>query len=296
MAKDREIQTRIKAVGNIERITKTMKMIATARFQASQRRAVSAQPYTRKIRELVGELATSTAGGEFSHPLMGAPDPSPGRELVLVLTSNRGLCGAYNANVLRAARQHLNQLGDTPYDLEVVGKKGAAAFRFQRLDIARMHSQFGDAPQYEDVERLATEYMDAFAAGKYDAVRVVYMAFETTSRQRPVVQQLLPLAAPSTDDGAGASGAGGGQVDYESSPDPQTLLGELLPASVRAQLFQCFNEAVVSEHVARMVAMSAATDNAAEMSKTLTRLYNRARQSRITTELTEIIGGAAALE
>lgn len=293
MAKVREIKTRIKAVGNIERITQTMKMIATARFQASQRRAVAAQPYTRKIRELVGELAASAVGaGSFSHPLLSAPDPGAGRELLLVLTSNRGLCGGYNGNVLRTATGYLRQDSETQIDLEVVGKKGLAYFKFSKIDVAQSHTQFGDAPEYDQVERLASQYMDDFAAGKYDAVKVVYMAFESASRQRPVVQQLLPLEDPTAEDGERATT----QSDYEFSPDAESLLGELLPASVKAQLFQCFNESVVSEQVARMIAMSAATDNAAQMGKDLTRIYNRARQATITTELTEIIGGAAALE
>jgi len=295
MAKVREIKTRIKAVSNIERITKTMKMIATARFQASQRRAVAAQPYTRKIRELVGELAASAVGaGSFSHPLLTGIEPKVGRELILVITSNRGLCGGYNANVLRTATAYFRQNTDTRIDLEAVGKKGVAFFRFSKVDVATAHSQFGDLPEYEDVERLASQYMQDFAAGKYDAVKVVYMAFESASRQNAVVQQLLPLQDPTSDDSDSAAPTV--QTDYEFSPDSQSLLGELLPASVRAQLFQCFNESVVSEQVARMIAMSAATDNATQMGKDLTRLYNRARQATITTELTEIISGAAALE
>jgi len=151
MAKAREIKTRIKAVGNIERITNTMKMIATARFQASQRRATAAQPYTRKIRELVGELASASGEG-FTHPLMKAPEPKTGRELLLVLTSNRGLCGAYNANILRTAAGYWRQREENERtDLEVVGKKGIAYFKFRGIEIVRSHSQFGDQPAFEDV-------------------------------------------------------------------------------------------------------------------------------------------------
>jgi len=293
MAKVREIKTRIKAVSNIQRITKTMKMIATARFQASQRRAVAAQPYTQKIRELVGELAGNVvAAGSFSHPLLKAPEPATGRELLLVLTSNRGLCGGYNANILRTAAAHLRGREAGTTDIEVVGKKGVGYFKFSRIAVSKTYSHFADAPSFEDVDRLADAYMESFSAGKYDAVKVIYMSFESASRQRPVTQQLLPLEDPT----AGGAKAQGPIADYEYSPDATSLLAELLPASVKAQLFQCFNEAVVSEQVARMIAMSAATDNAADMGKSLTRLYNRARQSAITTELTEIIAGAAALE
>lgn len=293
MAKAREIKTRIKAVRNIQRITKTMKMIATARFQASQKRAVAAKPYTRKIRELVSELAGSATS--FSHPLLKAPEPKVGRELILLLTSNRGLCGGYNGGILRTLMGYLRGNAATQFDLEVVGKKGVNYLRFSRVPVSRIHSQFSETPAYEEVEQIAAAYMAAFTEKKYDAVRVVYMAFETISRQRPVVAQLLPLEDPTTA-GGGAKPPKTVSVDYEFSPDARELLGELLPASVKAQLFQCFNEAVVSEHIARMVAMTAATDNAGEMGRTLTRLYNRARQSAITTELTEIIAGAAALE
>jgi F-type H+-transporting ATPase subunit gamma len=297
MAQAREIKSRIKAVGNIERITSTMKMIATARFQASQRRALAAQPYTRKIRELVGELASATADpgsaseGGFTHPLLKAPQPATNRELLLVLTTNRGLCGSYNANVLRLAEQYRRSRGDARVDMEVVGKKGIAFFRFRQVPLAHAHTQFGDQPAFEDVEKLAGRYMDQFTAGEYDSVKIAYMAFESASRQSATIQQILPLEDPTQADAAATKS----QTDYEYSPKPQELLGELLPASVKAQVFQAFNEAVVSEHVARMIAMSAATDNAKDMVKMLTRKYNRVRQASITTELTEIISGAAAL-
>lgn len=295
MAKVREIKTRIKAVANIRRITNTMKMIATARFQASQKRATAAKPYTQKIGELVGELATAAAsgGGSFSHPLLKSPEPKVGRELLLVLTSNRGLCGAYNANILRMANGYLRSR-EGAGELEVVGKKGVAFFKFRKIEVARIHSQMGDQPQYEDVERLANEYMAAFTEGQYDAVKVCYMGFQSMSRQTPVMQQLLPLEDPTAL--AGEEKVAKTNSDYEFSPDAEALLGELLPATVRAQLFQCFNEAVVSEQIGRMIAMTAATENAGDMTKSLTRQYNRARQASITTELTEIIAGAAALE
>lgn len=294
MAKTREIRGRIKAVGNIQRITKTMQMIATARFQASQRRATASQPYTRKIAELVGELAASaTSGSNFTHPLLKAPDPAVGRELLLVLTSNRGLCGGYNGNLLRTAVAYLRDHTDRQIEVEVVGKKGQNYFRFSGRPVEKYHSQFGDKPAFEDVQRLADRYMADFAAGKYDAVKVVYMAFQSMSRQAPVVLNLLPLKNPAGEQAAGQHHAA---ADYDFSPDPLQLLNELLPVTVRTQLFQCFNENVVSEQIARMVAMKAATDNAGKMRKELSRIYNRARQTAITTELMEIIGGSAALE
>jgi len=296
MAQLREIKKRIKAVANIQRITKTMQMIATAKFQASVRRAEASKPYTQKISEIAGEL--SAAGGEgLEHPLLSAPEPATGRELVLVLSSNRGLCGAYNANVLRTANEYVaSRPGQV--EVEVVGKKGIGYFRFIGRQVSRTHLHFTDKPAYDDVEALAGEYIERFERRELDAVRVVYMQFISNARQMPTVAKLLPLVPPTS----GETGAGkkatpsGAEAVYEFSPDPASLLGALLPLTVKAQLFQYFNDAVVSEQIARMVAMKAATDNAGKMGRNLRRTYNRARQAQITTELTEIIGGAAALE
>ncbi|MEM7625161.1 MAG: ATP synthase F1 subunit gamma [Planctomycetota bacterium] len=294
----REIKGRMKAVGNIERITKTMQLIASARFQAMQKKATQSQAYTEKIGEMVGELAAAlAAGGDISHPLIAPPDKPAGKELVLVLTSERGLCGAYNGNVMRKALGYIREKqGLDKTQLEVVGKKGQAFCKFNGLDVAQNYS-FGDSPAYEDVVKLAETYMDDFTAGRYDAVKLVYMKFVSMSRQTPTVQTLLPLEPPKADAGdATSSGGEGTQAVYEFSPDAETLLGELLPVTVKTSLYQAFMDAVVSEQLARMVAMKAATDAAGKQGKSLKRQFNRARQTAITTELSEIIGGAAALE
>ena len=296
MGKSREIKRRIKAVGNIKRITKTMQMIATARFQAAFRRATAAQPYSRKIVQLVTELASVAGGSGLENPLLTTPNPKVGRELVLVITSDRGLCGGYNANILRTASNHLKGVDPTPIDLEVVGKKGAAFFKFGKRDISVVHSQFGENPKYDLVEALAQKYMDAFAAGKYDSVSVVYMSFISAARQTPKVVRLLPLDKPAVEPVKGEKAKADANAIYDFSPKPEELLAELLPITVKTTLFQCFNESVVSEQIARMVAMKSATDAAGKMGKALARKYNRARQAAITTELSEIIAGAASLE
>ena len=294
MGKTREIKGRMKAVANIQRITKTMQMIATARCQASQQRAIAAQPYARKIAELVGELSIS-AGAGVDHPLLQSPSPKVGRQLLLVLTSNRGLCGGYNASILRQTTAFLRQHSDQQVDLEVVGKKGLGYFKFAGRTVDTFHSQFTDKPVYADVDRLADRYIQAFSEGTYDAVHVAYMAFHSIGRQVASVVQLLPLQRPGGDGPSDSQAGGGVEVVYDFSPQPADLLGELLPVAVKTQLFQWFNEAVVGEHIARMIAMKSATDAAGKMRKELGRTYNRARQTAITTELTEIIGGAAAL-
>jgi F-type H+-transporting ATPase subunit gamma len=305
--KSREIKGRIKAVGNIERITKTMQMIATARFQKLQKRATSAKPYADKVHEVVGELGAALGGeGSASHPLLQKPDPPAGRELLLVITSDRGLCGAYNTNVLRRAMTQLRGKEDQTR-LEVVGKKGGGFFKFNGVTIDEQVEGIGDSPSYERVAELAESYMQRFTAGELDAVRIVSMEFITMGQQKPRLLTLLPLEpppeapdAPDSDAGvadgsANAAAAFGGGV-YEFEPDPGALLDQVLPLAVKTTLLQAFNEAAVSEQIARMIAMKSATDAASKMKKNLKREFNRARQTAITTELTEIIGGAAALE
>ncbi|MSR41276.1 MAG: ATP synthase F1 subunit gamma [Phycisphaerales bacterium] len=287
MAQIRELKKRMIAVRTIQRITKTMQMIATAKFTAALQRAKATKPYTERIRALVGEVAAA-AGSDFSNALMQAPAVATKRELVLVIASDRGLCGAYNGSVLRMGLKLLQSLRATgcATQLETAGKKAVGYFKFAKMEITERH-QMGDKPSFAQVEALADRLMADFTAGKFDAVHVVYMRFVSTSRQVATTMQLLPLAAPS---------AGGPAPSYEFSPNGGEILADLLPRSVKVSLFQAFNDASVSEHVMRMVSMKSATDNAAGLGRTIRRNYNRARQARITTELTEIVSGAAALE
>ncbi|HEY1683472.1 MAG TPA: ATP synthase F1 subunit gamma [Tepidisphaeraceae bacterium] len=294
MAKARAIVKRRKAVRNIKKITKTMQMIATAKFQKSLRRATGTKPYTQKVRELVQELAASI--GDIEHPLLRRPtDADRKRRIALiVLTSNRGLAGAYNGSVLRAANAFLKQQAadGISVDLYVGGKKGASYFNFQKRPISQ-RLDLGDAPKFEDVEKVANEVMDKFIKGEIDAVYVAYMNFVSASNQKPEVLNLLPLAGVKAE---GKSAATQVQTVYEFSPSAKELLDELLPQTVKSALFQAFLDATTSEHVARMVAMKSATDNADKMVKSLTMQYNRARQSQITTELSEIMGGVEAMK
>ncbi len=180
-------------------------------------------------------------------------------------------------------------------EIEVVGKKGVGIMKFQQVEVSKIH-QFGDKITYEMVRTVAEELIRRFSAGEISSVRVVYMKYISAGKQSPTVLQLLPFDASAAATGKKESGEKGGMAAiYEFSPDAATLLGDILPAAVKAVLFQCFNDAIVSEHVARMVAMKSATDAAGKMGKAYTRKYNRARQAQITTELTEIISGAAAL-
>ena len=291
MVQIRVIRRRITAVGTIERITKTMQMIATVKFTTAVQRAKAAQPYSQKVQQLVGEVVA--AAGDLQHPLVDGPAESPKRELLLVISSDRGFCGAFNANVLRKAMAHVRQLKQRSLslDLETSGRKAVGFFRFQRVPISQRHT-VGDKPSYEQIDQLAQRYIRQFSEGKYDAIRVAYMRFITNARQVAELVQILPLK-PDEPESTEAPSA---EALYDFSPSSDEILDDLLPLTVKTALYQAFLDAAVSEQIMRMVAMKAATENAGDVRKTLRRTYNRARQAKITTELMEVISGAAALE
>lgn len=290
MANRRILVKRRKAVRNIRKITRTMQLIATARFQAAFQRAVATKPYAEKLAELVADL--SEAAGAVEHPLLAAP-PEVKRHALLVITSNRGFCGSYNANLLRLAIEQLDTSRETETDVYMVGRKGISYFRFLRRDMLERITSVSDAPRFEQVEPLANNLMARFARGEIASARVVYMRFVSAGQQCATVLPLLPLSRDAAAQPAGAEPRRA--AEYEFSPDPQRLLDELLPATVRVRLFQCFTDATVSEQMARMVAMKAATDAAGDAINAITQQYNRARQTAITMELLDIVGGANAV-
>jgi F-type H+-transporting ATPase subunit gamma len=297
MAKARAIVKRLKAVRNIRKITRTMELVATARFKKAMDRATEAAAYTRKMGEIVADLsealanvAEKAAAGGLTHPLL-QKHPEEKNSVLLVLTSNRGLCGGYNAGVLRVSQQRLRDTAATTPRLEVSGKRGINFFKFQKQPVDATYTQFEDKPTFEQVDVLAKRFIDAYVAGAIDRLDVAYVKFESLSRQRATVETLLPIGQLS-----GAESKAKAQIEYEFLPSPQEILEEIVPASFKARLFKCFLDSAVSEQIARMVAMKSATENAGEMISTLKAQYNRARQSQITSELSEIIGGAAALE
>ncbi len=277
---------------NIRKLTRTMQLISTARFQASYNRATGTKPYVEKLAELVADISCSSES--TSHPLV-QPRPEILQDAMIIITSNRGLCGSYNANVLRASLAHFaeTEAKGRKTDLFVAGKKGVNYFRFLGREIRERLMQIKEAPRFEEVAPIADNVMKAYINGTYGAIFVAYMRFVSVGQQRATVLQLLPLAdAPSK---SSAKAPESRRVEYEFSPEPAELLNELFPAMVRVRLFQCLMDATVSEHIARMVAMKAATDAAGDMITTLTRQYNRARQTHITMELLDIVGGANAL-
>ncbi len=291
MAKTRAIVKRRKAIRNIRKITRTMELIATARFKKALDRAVEAEAYTRKITELAADLSASATS--ITHPLLQKREVVK-NGLLLAITSNRGLCGGYNASILREAMARIRQIrsaGETLH-LELSGKRAISYFRFQGVPAEATYTHFEDKPSFVQVEELANRYIAGFTSGQLDRVEVCYMKFLSAARQAPVTETLLPLAPA----GAANTPADASKMEYEFIPSAQDILQEILPVSFKVRLFKCFLDAAVSEQIARRVAMKAATENAGDMIKSLTRQYNRARQAQITKEIAEVIGGAEALK
>ncbi len=328
MAKARAIVKRRKAVQNIRKITQTMQLIATARFQKCLQRATATKPYTAKLTEMVEALsgteavrrilaaaqADGGAGGAPGRDASGAAGPplardtldavrllQPNRDAagcaILAVTSNRGLCGGYNASVLRLAteQQRRAAAGGLAAVMDVIGKKGVNYLRFLGQPVAFKITDVEDKIEYARVAELAERYMKMYREGQVARVEVVYMRFVSVGSQRPTAVQLLPMQPPRAADAPGAA-VSGKTIDYEFSPAPESLLARLIPETVRIRLMQYINDAIVSEQVARMVAMKSATDAAGEMIRSLTRGYNRARQTQITMELLDIVGGAEAVK
>jgi F-type H+-transporting ATPase subunit gamma len=292
MANIRALDKRRKSVRNIRKITRTMELIATARFKKAMDRAAAAKDYTERITQIVGDLAG--AGLEVSHPLL-EERPEVRRSTLLLLTSNRGLCGGYNGSVIRVAnhmRQQLSELG-AQQSLEVSGKRGISAMKFRDLSIQQQYTNFEDEPKFEDVAVIADRLMEQFISGDIDRLEVVYTRFVSSSKQLAVAETLLPYAQPPI---AATQVKAEMKANYEFLPSAKSILDEVVPSSFRVRLFKCFLDAAVSEQIARMVAMKSATENAGDIIKRLSMTFNRARQSKITQEIMEIIGGVEALE
>jgi F-type H+-transporting ATPase subunit gamma len=299
MANTRALVKRRKAIRNIRKITRTMELIATARFKKAFDRAVQAEAYTRKIAELAADLSANATN--LSHPLLEKRETVK-NEVLLVLCSNRGLCGGYNGAILREAGAQLrrDQTDGVSVQLELSGRRAIAYYRYQGVAAAQTYTQFEDRPSYDEVETLADRYIAEYVGKRVDRVSVAYMKFLNAARQVPVVETLLPMTtlAPTSSRAVAADPQVGARakVEYEFLPGAGAILEQILPQSFKIRLFKCFLDAAVSEQIARRVAMKAATENAGDMIKELSREYNRARQAQITKEIAEIVGGAAALE
>ena len=272
-----------------------MELIAASRIVRAQQRVAAARPYSEQITEVIRNLAAGGAGLE--HPLLAQPDDANINKVAfVVITADRGLAGAYNSNVIRAAerslRSHTSKGRD--YSLVLVGRKAEAYFKYRNYDIDASFTGMSDQPTYEDARQVAEVVTESFNEGDVDRVELAYTQFLSAGSQRPVVRQFMPLDRAALEDAAEA-GQEGPQAAYEFEPEPGEILGRLLPRYAEARLYAAMLDAAASEHAARQRAMKAATDNAEELIVKLSRIMNRARQDAITTEIMEIVGGAEAL-
>lgn len=293
---ERILRRRIRTIQSTKKITRAMELIAASRIVRAQARVQAAVPYSEMITQVVRDLAAAGAGTDS--PLL-APRPEIRKVAHVVLTADRGLCGGYNANVIRAAegsmREHAAMGRD--YSLIVVGRKAESYFRFRHYRIDASFTGFSDQPTYEDARTVARAVEAPFLAEECDLVEVAYTRFVTVGSQEVLVRPLMPLEAEVLGGAEETHRADSGEVppSYEFEPSPETILEELLPRYVEARMYAALLNAAASEHAARQRAMKAATDNADELIIGLTRVMNRARQDAITTEIMDIVGGAEAL-
>ena len=288
MAKGRELKGRIKTTENTRKITRTMEMVATSKMKRALDRVVAARPYAGALAAVMGSLYSPDLAERF--PLLRQPTQER-RAAVILLTSNRGLAGAFNANLIREARNAVARLegAGTTVDLHVVGRKGIGYFRYVGRDLTTARADVGDRPSAQNAAELVDELMAEYGRGGLDAVYVVYARFQSALSTPPTTQRVLPVEPPSAEKGTS-------QRDYLLFPSAEAILAELLPSYVRNAVYRALVETAAAEHAARRTAMKNATDNAGEMLNILRRTYNRARQANITQEIAEIVGGAAALQ
>jgi len=284
----KDIKRRIKSVKNTRQITKAMKMVSAAKLKRAQDEITAARPYAEKMLELIGSLASKASSD--SHPLL---ENRGSAKIALVLfTSDRGLCGGFNSQLLRTAERFIRENSSSEISLYLVGKRGAEYFKRRSYKILNSRVIGGGRPGYGTAVEIANDVVAAYMKGELDEVHVIFSEFKSAMTQTPLTQKLLPVAPP-----AGAEKKEeGGQGEYLYEPSEGAVLASLLPKYVEVQAFRALLETSASEHGARMTSMDSASKNAGSMIGGLTLVYNRLRQAAITRELMEIIGGAEALK
>jgi len=282
----RDLVRRIQSVKGTQQITKAMKMVAAAKLRRAQGAISEARPWADTLSKVLANVAART---EFSHPLL--EDHEGERTWVVVISSDKGLCGSFNTNLLRAVEKDLLAKRWPEVELAVVGRKASDYFRSRRWNLVIEERDTMSALTAETGPRLGKRFVEAFTSGEVDSVWLVYNSFVNIIRQELVVDRLLPIEPPTVADEADDS-----QVDYLYEPDARTLLAELLPRHVETQVQRALLDSAAAEQASRMTSMDAATRNAGDMIEALTLLYNRTRQAAITKELIEIVSGAQALE
>ncbi len=306
MAKARELKRRIRSIGKTRQITRTMEMVSTSKLKRATDRVYAARPYARHLGGVLGRLIEPELMERF--PLLRQPDQVR-RAAVIVITSNRGLAGAFNANLIREARGLVAELQTRGIEvaLHAVGRKGIAFFRFKKQALESTRTDIGDRPTIEAAASVIEPLRDQFERRELDQVYIVYAQFRSALSTPPTVMKVLPVAPPAEEsegtDAGKASGTGhdapsraAWRANFKLSPSADAILDRLLPLYVRNSMYRALVETAAAEHGARRTAMKSATDNAGDMLDYLNRTYNRARQAQITQEIAEIVGGAVALE
>jgi F-type H+-transporting ATPase subunit gamma len=292
MAKARALKGRIRSVTNTRKITKTMELVATSKLKRAQDRVVGARPYAEALKQVIADLVTPELAERF--PLLRQPTPpakgGPRRAAVILLTSNRGLAGGFNSNLIKEARRRIEQLEEQGYqvDLHGIGKKGIGFFRYLGRTLASQRVDIADKPTVDHAAEIVQQLIEQYINGDLASVDLVYARFVSALSTPPTVLRILPIAPPEASSGR--------RPDYILKPGPDEILKELLPLYVRNAIFRGLVETAAAEHGARRTAMKNATDNAGEILELLKRTYNRQRQAQITQEIAEIVGGAAALQ
>ena len=284
----REVRRRIKSVKSTQKITRAMELIAASRIVKAQARSAAARPYAEEIARVVADLMAAGGGGAE----LLTPRETTSAVGVLAVTADRGLAGAYNTNVLKLAEAERREAASAGQRSEVYsyGRKALSYFRYRQVELSGTWTGVSDTPPYTVAKEIGQRLVEDYLSGKVDRVVIAYTEYVNVVTQRPKTVQLLPVLAPDTGDGEG-----GLRAEIEFEPSPEAILESLLPRYVESRVFACLLDAAASEHAARRRAMKAATDNADELIKILTRDANRARQAEITTEISEIVGGAEAL-
>ncbi|GAB3026873.1 ATP synthase F1 subunit gamma [Spirosoma pulveris] len=293
MASLKEVRARISSINSTQQITKAMKMVAAAKLRRAQDNITQLRPYAQKLSQMLG---TVSAGAETASENPYKQTRAIGRVLLIVVTSDRGLCGAFNTNVVKAAltlidEKYSAQARSGNVEIMAIGKKGGEAFQRRGFKVNTSHVDAFGSLSFATVRTAAEEAMEGFASGRYDLVEVIYNEFKNAAMQIVRTEQMLPIVSADKP----GSGAAAASVNYIFEPSEVEIITELIPKTIKIQLYKAVLDSNASEHGARMTAMDKATENAGELLKELRLVYNRTRQAAITTEILEIVGGAEAL-
>jgi F-type H+-transporting ATPase subunit gamma len=284
-----DLRRRIRAVKSTQQITKAMKMISASKLRRAQDRVMGARPFARQMSRVLNSLASRV--DPSTHPLLMEQEPNPeAKILLIVVTADKGLCGAFNTNIIKAAGQFISASGQHAVALGLVGRKGRDFFRRRAFEVRLEEVGIFQRVKYADAQRIAREAIDEFTSGRASSVFIVYNEFKSVMQQRIVTEQLLPIPKAELDSGDARLSAG--DVDYLYEPAPAKIFEDLLPRHIEIQIYRALLESAAAEHAARMTAMDAASKNSGEIIDNLTLYMNKVRQAAITREIIEVVSGA----